>query len=251
VISAEPVGNVALLRLDRAAKKNALTPAMLRDLLGSIDRANSARAIVLAGAGDVFCAGFDLTLCKDDPQILSTLLDLLSQCCRALRTAPCPVVIAAHGAAIAGGCALLGGADVVVTDAGAKLGYPVVRLGISPAVSGPFVASSMGHGRARERMLDPELVSGTEALRLGLAHECVATAAEVLPRALEIAQILAQKPAHALAITRGWLNQIDPLLSQRERALAASVALVGTEEERTRLAEMWAARGASGSGGAR
>ncbi|MBY0458098.1 MAG: HDOD domain-containing protein, partial [Gemmataceae bacterium] len=46
------------------------------------------------------------------------------------RECSAPIVLAAHGAAIAGGCALLGGADVVITHHEAKIGYPVVRLGI-------------------------------------------------------------------------------------------------------------------------
>ncbi len=87
MIAFEPVGEVAVLRLDRAAKKNALTPAMLRDLVSRVAGCASARAIVLSGVGDVFCAGFDLTLAKDDEGALAVLITELASAVRALRDA--------------------------------------------------------------------------------------------------------------------------------------------------------------------
>src|SRR5690606_9036453 len=83
-----------------------------------------ARALLLCGEGPVFCAGFDLDTCRGEggDEALRRLLRGLSGAIAGLRAQERPVVVAAHGAAIAGGCALLGGADVVVADAGAKLG---------------------------------------------------------------------------------------------------------------------------------
>ena len=193
MISVEPLGSVAIMRLDRASKKNALTPKMLADLVGCLDNATSARAIVLSGVGDVFCAGFDLTLAQEDEDATASLLRGLAAAVRALREAPCPVVASAHGAAIAGGCALLCGCDIVITDDGAKLGYPAVRLGLSPAVSAPGLIAMMGApGAARARLLDPGLVSGREAQRRGIASECVPTATACEARAIELAPMLSE-----------------------------------------------------------
>ena len=72
-------------------------------------------AVVLEGEGAAFCAGFDLSLCKENSDAMKELLTGLSGVIRAMRGCPAPVVVAAHGAAIAGGCAMLAGADVVVT----------------------------------------------------------------------------------------------------------------------------------------
>lgn len=238
-------GRIALALLDRREKRNALTPDMLANIRACAERVHGehphSRALVLAGEGDVFCAGFDLSLCRDDELAMSALLTRLSAAARALRRLPVPVVIAAHGAAIAGGCALLAGADYVVTDERAKLGYPVVRLGVSPAVSAPMLRLAVGDGHTRERMLDPALIDGREAVRIGLAHECVADPSEVRPRAIEVARAFAAKPPHALATTKRWLNRVDgsdddaPL----DRALHASLALAGGDEERSRLEALW------------
>jgi 2-(1,2-epoxy-1,2-dihydrophenyl)acetyl-CoA isomerase len=239
MIDTQVVGSIAVFRFDRAEKRNALTPHMLSSLCKAVETAASARAIVLSGVGEVFCAGFDLTLCRGDDGALRDMLTGLSRAIVALRNAPCPVVVSAHGAAIAGGCALLGGADVVVTTDDARIGYPVVRLGISPAVSAPFARLAMGDGPARVRMLDPGLIDGRAAVRLGLAHESVASGCEA--RAIDIARGFEAKPRDALGHTKRWLNEIDGSLDALsiERGLETSLALVGTPELEERLAALW------------
>jgi enoyl-CoA hydratase/carnithine racemase len=151
------------------------------------------------------------------------------------------VVIAAHGAAIAGGCALLGGGDFVITDTHAKLGYPVTRLGISPAVSSPFLRQMVGDGPARARLLDSELIDGTAACAIGLAHECLDNADAVVPRAMDLARALAAKPSGGLRETKRWLNHLDGSCDGEtiHGALHASLGLVGGAEERTFLNKMW------------
>jgi enoyl-CoA hydratase/carnithine racemase len=229
---------VLCLMLDRSAKRNALTPPMLNQLVEAVRGPGAhARAIVLAGSGECFCAGFDLSLCREDDAALEALLSGLSHAVRTLRRAAPPVVVAAHGAAVAGGCALLGGADIVVTDEAATLGYPVVRLGISPAVSAPALRLLTGDAFARERLLDSALITGREAVRIGLAHEVTLRPADVLPRALAIAQHLAAKPRGGIQATKRWLNQLDGSTADAafDRALGASLALVGSQEQQQRL----------------
>jgi len=242
-----PSDGVALLLLDRPEKKNAQTPAMLEELAASVDalaKDGSVNAIVLAGEGSVFCAGFDLSLCVEDEQAMGVLLTRLSICVRKIRRLPMPVVGAAHGAAIAGGCALLGACDFVVTDSKAKIGYPVVRLGVSPAVASPLLQLGAGHAHARERLLDPGLISGEEAVRIGLASDLVATRDEVRPRAHELAQSLATKPPHAVRITKSWLNEVDGSDGDAllDGALAASLSTANTPEAREHLATVWGSR---------
>lgn len=237
----ETVGHISL---DRPDKKNALTPEMQDQLIAAIEEMAGCPqigAILLDGHGAAFCAGFDLTLCRENSDALRTLLEGLSRAVRALRAAPMPVVIAAHGAAIAGGCALLGGADYVITDRTAKIGYPVVRLGISPAVSAPFFRLAVGDGRARERMLDTALIGGDEAVRIGLAHESLPDAAHVRDRALAVATEFASKPTWGMRATKQWMNEVDQSQdpAKADEALAVSLGLVGSPEERERLSALW------------
>jgi len=248
VIRFEILEGVARITLDRADKKNALTPAMLEELatIASDEHAlKAARAILLMGEGDAFCAGFDLSLCRDDDGAMGELLTGLSRSMRALRRAAQPVVVCAHGAAIAGGCALLGGADIVVTETNAKLGYPVVRLGVSPAVTSPLLKNSIGAGGTRRRLLDPRLFSGADALREGLAHFCEPDATSARAAAERVAFDLAAKPPHAVRVTKRWLSELDGSFddSTLDAALETSLALAGGLEERERLAALWTKKG--------
>ncbi|HBS28210.1 MAG TPA: enoyl-CoA hydratase [Phycisphaerales bacterium] len=235
---------VAEIVLDRAEKRNALTPAMLDEMVVRAEALNadpSVRAIVLRGEGSVFCAGFDLSLCRDDPTPLAEMLRGLARAIRALRRGRVPVVAAAHGGAIAGGCALLGAADLVVGDRRGKYGYPVVSLGISPAVSAPTLRRAVGERAARARLLDPALIDGDEAKRIGLLDLCTEIPEDVVPRAQIEAGALGRKPPGALAATKRWLNEVEGTLGDAEldTALAASLAIVGSREERERLATLF------------
>lgn len=235
-----------IVTLAREEKKNALTLEMLEQLASALYAASNTdgvkpRTILLKGNGDTFCSGFDMAQCRDHPSVLAEMLAELSRVVRLIRRHPAPIVAAVTGAAVAGGCALVAAADYVVTHATAKLGYPVVRLGISPAVNVPTLRLAIGDGMCRTRALDPALISGTEAHRIGLAHECVPTAAECTLHATAIATELAAK-GDALAITKMWLNEIDRSLENNSlnAALHASLSLVGSQEQVDRVEALWA-----------
>ncbi|MEL7482932.1 MAG: enoyl-CoA hydratase/isomerase family protein [Planctomycetota bacterium] len=232
--------HVRTIWLDRPDKRNALTPGMLTELVSQAEAAASAGdAVLLAGRGKAFCAGFDLAMCQAAPDgsVMRLLLTGLSDACRTLRTLDRPVVVAAHGAAVAGGCALLGGADVVVADRACTMGYPVVKLGVSPAVSIPFLRQSVTDGHARARALLPDTFTAADAEQHDLVHVLVEEAGEVHNRALEEAFRLAAIPPGAYAATKQWLNTIEGVVRRREdeAGLEASLGLTGNAEERERL----------------
>lgn len=235
-------GRVLLLILNRPEKRNALTPAMLTELVQEATKCRPlCDAIVLCGEGGVFCSGFDMKLVHEQPGTLDLLLKGLSEAISDLRSLGLPIVVAAHGAAVAGGCALLGAGDVVVTDQDAQLGYPVVKLGISPAVSAPTVLNSTSPGAVRARLLDPQLIDGREARRIGLVQVCCDIKEDVVPRALREARLLASKPAHAMLATRQLLDSLCDSLTpaSRVKALSASLALADSDDQRARVASLW------------
>lgn len=243
-VTVEVRAGVAVVGLNRPEKRNALTPDSVDALCRALQSAVSAQAaVVLTGAGGVFCGGFDLRLCHERAGTLAHLLHGLARAITILRASEKPVVVAAQGAAIAGGCALLGGADFVVTNAAALLGYPVTPLGISPAVSAPYLAQRIGTGAARERLLDPGLIDGVEAARIGLVDECIENAEDVLARAVERAQSFAAKPPHAFAATKRLLREMEDLngASRGENALWVSVRLAENAEQRQALFDKFGA----------
>lgn len=232
-------GEITRITIDRADKRNAFTPGMLADLREAFADQQTA-GYLLDGAGDAFSAGFDMKLVHEDHSTLGAMLRELSACVVAMRECPRPVVIAARGAAVAGACALLAGADLVITHDDARLGYPVVRLGISPAVSAPTLALRVGEGAARARLLDPDLIDGREAARIGLASESCAHAEHVAETARARLLSLASKPPAAFATTKAWINEVDGLEpASVVRALDASLSIIASDEQRARVASLW------------
>ncbi len=239
---------VCAVILRRPEQRNALTPDMLRRIRShALDaQERGMRCVLIKGEGRVFSAGFDLRLAAADADgdIMRSLLTELSETVEALRNLDIPVVAAVQGAAIAGACALLAGADLVVSHADAKLGYPVLLLGISPAVSAPFLLSDIPPGIARERLLDTALISGTRAFGLGLVHHLEENPENVRVEAERLAIALARKPAGSLHMTKHWLQKLAQMsaMPRREEGLSVSLALVGGEEERSRLGKAWGNR---------
>ncbi len=231
---------VVQIVLDRPEKRNALTKEAIRtmtDAVRACEAQDDARAILLRGEGRVFSGGFDLAACVDDPGELGRLLEELGALIAAVRGSRCPAVCAAQGAALAGACALAAACDFVITHSDAKIGYPVVRIGVSPAVSAPPLIEAVGVGAARSLLLDPAIVPGERAHELGLSALCVDMPEDVVPRAQIEAGKLAKLPPVALARTKQWLCAIDQEWEARHtRALRASLALVGNDEQRSMLA---------------
>ncbi len=243
MIRSEITSNLAAVTLARSEKRNALTPDMLESLAEVFERfPKQVRAVVVSGDGPAFCAGFDLKMCAADPsgETMRRLLTALSRCIHAMRSIEVPVVLAVHGAAVAGGCALLGGADIVVADRDTKLGYPVAKIGVSPAVSAPFLASAIPDGAARARLLDPELITAEQAIAIGLVHELADGPDAARERANHIARQLAAKPGIGVAATKALCNELArSRTDMRSEALAVSLSLTGSDEERERLAALW------------
>jgi len=246
MIRVEHAGSVSRLTLDRPDARNALTPEMLDALArAASEMPHETRAVILRAEGPVFCSGFDLNLCRDDPQgsTLAKLLDGLSTAVTALRAQPCPVVAVVQGAAVAGGCALLGGADIVICAADARFGYPVTRLGISPAVSAPTLAAAVSGGSMRAMLLDPGLIDAPHARRLGLVSEILPDAASAEARARTLGETLAAKGPGAIVATRRLLQELSgPTPRDSRAALDRSLGLVGGHEERDLLPKAWAPR---------
>ncbi len=240
LVRVETHGRLAVVVLSRPAKRNAMTPEMFEQLWRVMPAEDAIDGLVLAGDGPVFCGGFDLKLALERPGTLATLLTQLADTIARLNRRSHPVVIAAHGAALAGGAALLGAGDVVVGDHAGQYGYPVVRIGLSPAVSFPYLRTMLNDGAARERLLDSGLLSGEEARRVGLLHELCDIPEDVGPKALRICRALAAKPRHAFAATKRLVADLSGAEAWGGRALAASLATADTPECRERLAAMFA-----------
>ncbi len=240
MIRVDDANAVRSITIARPDKRNALTCGMLSDLSSAFETAADMRACVLLGDGPVFCAGFDLHEGAHDRQmsVLRAQLHGLARVIQAMRALACPVVVGAHGAAIAGGCALLGGADLVLADREARFGYPVVRLGISPAVTAPYLRQRVGDGPARAMLLDPGLIDAERAHCLGLVDELFESADLVRECAVARARVLGEKPGGGATRTRRWCGTLSAVALAPE-ATQVSLQAVGPETFERMNREVW------------
>ena len=243
MITVETKDTVTTITLDRPDKRNAMLPPMLTKFADAIRSIHEdTKSIAILGNGKVFCAGFDLKACAADESsdTMRSLLTGLSECVVAMRASPVPIVMGVHGCAIAGGCAMLSGADIVIADQNAQLGYPVVKIGVSPAVSAAFLMSSIPPGPSRSLMLDPGLIDAQRAFEIGLVHEVVEDANAVHNQTMEIAQSLASKPGIGVCETKQLVNTITKGTSDLGGVgLDASLSRVGSDEETQMLGALW------------
>lgn len=203
-------GAVVVVKMARAAAKNALNKTLiaeLRDVLAKISADANARALLLTGEGDTFCAGADLKERRDNPGKDAELRAPLRQFWHELAAFNKPLVIAVNGHAAGGGfeLALLG--DAVVAADSAQFWLPEVQWGGIPGGWGTqLLPRLVGPLRARWIILNGHRISAREMLAMGLATH-VTPQSEVLDAARAIAQELATRPPTAVAMAKEAIRQ--------------------------------------------
>ena len=200
---------VLVLRLNRPAARNALTPTLLHDIGAAVVEAETdtgVRAVVLTATGDhAFCAGMDLRAFAagehmvGDDDASRAYFRLLEGDVRL------PVVGAANGTAVAGGFELLLACDLIVASSDARFGLPEVTRGLFPAGNGAFLGARIPLGVALEIALTGEPIDARRAYELGLVN-VVARPGDVLASALTLAERIAANAPLALAATKELLR---------------------------------------------
>ncbi|MCC7271165.1 MAG: enoyl-CoA hydratase/isomerase family protein [Alphaproteobacteria bacterium] len=225
-----PARDVARLVLDDPAKRNALSAELRNALLAAADTVlsdDAVRAVVLTGAGGVFCAGGDLsTMGGMTVETGRARMKAGHRLVRLLAGAEKPIIAAIEGPAMGGGAGLALLADIVVMGAGAVVGFPYFKVGLVPDY-GLFhtLPRRVGVAQARRLFVTAATVRSGEALAMGLADRVVPDG-EVQAAALAEAAALAAMPAHAFALTKQQLAQMPASLDAalEMEALAQAIA---------------------------
>ena len=206
-------GHVVTLTLN-APPVNALTRTLNDELTLALDRfseMDEVRAVVLTGAGKVFCAGADLKGRADvikGPGDLPAHSRRTRECFHAVRECAKPVVVAINGAALGAGLAMVASADILVASDKASVGLPEVDVGLLGGCR--HAMRLFGHSRLRRMALTGMRVGAAEMYRLGIIEACVAPE-ELMPAALEIARTIAAKSPLSTRMGKHSLNVIEDM----------------------------------------
>jgi enoyl-CoA hydratase len=173
-------GGVATIALDRPETRNALSDALLDELLAALEAARAdpaVRCVVLASTHPrVFSAGGDLAQFGGDAPLVDKHLgtDRFPRVFRALGELGKPVVCAARGHVLAGALGLALACDAVIAAESARFGTPEIQVGVFPFMVAALLYRNVPRKKATELLLLGEQVDAREAERIGLVTRVVA-----------------------------------------------------------------------------
>jgi methylglutaconyl-CoA hydratase len=213
-------GSVLRVTMTRPERRNAFDADMIAELREAFADVGDARAVVLAGEGESFCAGADVDWMRSsidlnyeenvqDARRLRLMLETIDEC-------PAPVVARVHGHALGGGCGLVACADIAVAAAGTAFAFSEVKLGIVPSVISPFALAKIGPSAARRYFVTGERFDADVAFRIGLVHE-VADDLDAAVDAL-LAELATAGPEAARHAKRLVLERPEGLATERRIA---------------------------------
>ena len=211
---------IAHVTFNRPQARNALTFAMYERLAEVCAIANgdrSIRAMLLTGAGDkAFAAGTDISQFRafDKPQDALDYEARIDRALGALERCRAPTIAAIQGACTGGGAAIAVCCDLRIASGNARFGFPVARTLGNCLSTGNYARLSalLGAARVKDMIFRARLVEAPEALAIGLVGEVVADPAALMPRALELAQLVASHAPLTLQATKEALLRLRPTL---------------------------------------
>ncbi|RHW38407.1 enoyl-CoA hydratase/isomerase family protein [Lysinibacillus yapensis] len=229
--------SIAYLTLNRPEVRNALSPAMLKDIEDGFERLEQhpeVRIIILQGAGGkAFASGADIRALHDRPMLealqpgMQGLYSKIEQCSKV-------TIAIVNGYALGGGCELAMACDLRIATDKAKFGLPELNLGILPGAGGTQRLSRLvGKGRAMDLILTGKIIDGIEAERIGLANyyslednleETIQSIASALLKKAPIATQLVKQAIH-----KGF--DIDQNTAQWIEKLSSTI-LFGTADQK-------------------
>ena len=202
---------VKTIMLNRPDRRNAMTPEMQDELIAAMEKAAGSghtRVVVLAGAGQAFCAGLDMVHLQEmgSKSQAEHVADAerTARLFRTLYELPKPTIALVHGAAIAGGTGLATICDFTYAAPGVKFGFTEVKIGFVPALVSAYLTLQIGDKKARGLLLTGRLFQSEEALELGLINGVIQDG-HLSAHVYELAKCLKGNSPQSMAATKKLL----------------------------------------------
>ena len=242
VLLREDAGGVATLTLNRPDQYNALSSSLiaaLQSAVSDLERDESVRVVVIAGAGKAFCAGHDLKEMHEhaDSQFAQEAFERCQRVMIDLTRLPQPVIARVHGAAYAAGCQLVAQCDLAVAATEARFATSGVNYGLFCSTPGVPLARNIPRKHAMDMLLTGEPIDAATALAWGLVNRVVpADRLDAEVQALA-RSIIAKSRAVIASGKKTFYQQLNDNLEQAYRvATAAMVDNVKTEDGKEGIA---------------
>lgn len=239
-------GRIHYVGLNRPEKRNSLTGDVVLALADAVRKADEnpeIRAVIVYGEGTVFSAGIDIASLarnrsphgENPGRALRRHADRLQDAFHVIESTELPVIGALHGHVIGLGLELALAFDLRVATRSCKLSLPEARMGLVADVGGlTRLSRVVGPSRAKDMFLTARNVEGDEALAWGLVNRLVDSEAELMPKAVELAEQIAANAPLALGMGKLIIDQGDGVPKSTQLALErwAQGQLITTEDLR-------------------
>ncbi len=211
-ILVDKADGVATVTLSRPEARNAIDVRMREELVGAFDELEAdetARAIILTGAGGHFSAGGDVkTMVKRHSAADGRArVESLNRFVLRLFNFPKPTIAMVDGFAVGAGCNIALGCDIVIASDRARFGEVFAKIGLVPDGGGTWLLPRLvGLAKAKELVFTADIIDAAEALRIGLVNRVV-PAAELESTTRTLATRIAAGPPGTLALAKSLLNR--------------------------------------------
>jgi enoyl-CoA hydratase len=205
----EKEGNVGIVKLNRPSARNALSSALMKELLrilSELDSDPSIHVMVLTGGEKFFSAGADIKEMSAQKPIEALKEGNLERFDQIPKTTK-PIIAAVNGNCLGGGLELAMACDIIVAGESARFGQPETNIGVIPGAGGTQrLTRSVGKYKAMYMILTGDSISSEEALQCGLISKVVPDEL-CLAEAKRLAQNLASKSTLALSAAKTCVNE--------------------------------------------
>jgi enoyl-CoA hydratase/carnithine racemase len=201
VKTGEPIGR---LTLDRPDRRNALSLAMMREIIAALDVVaadRDVRVLVVDANGPVFSAGHDLSemVAPHEGAFYDELFGVCVEMMEVIHAIPQPVIAKVHGVATAAGCQLVAACDLAVAASDARFATPGVNIGLFCSTPMVPIVRAIGRKRALEMLLTGEMVDAATAADWGLINRVVPSS-ELEAATTQLAEQIAGASAYVVAL---------------------------------------------------
>ncbi|GGJ00341.1 enoyl-CoA hydratase [Halobellus salinus] len=241
MVRVETDGRVHTIAFDRPDAKNALTADAATELVDALEAAEEAdaRAIVLTGDGDAFCAGGDIEAMAARDETPSEAHDrvreTLSEVIETLLTLPLPVIAKVNGDAVGAGTNVAAACDFVYATEDARFGEVFGNVGLIPDSGGTVLLPALvGLRTAKELTMTGRLFDATDAAEMDLINRAVPTA-DLDSEVADLLRALDRKPTETLGLTKRGLHENigRPFRDALEREAYLQVLAYGSDAHET------------------
>lgn len=205
---------IGILTLNRPDKMNALGIAFEEEIIDCLNiwaAGNEVKVVIIKANGNLFCSGHDRTEILDAPPAdIRRLFQTSYRLMTTIRTVPMPVIAQVHGIAMAGGCHLIAGCDLVTAgEKNAQFGMTGMKIGYNCTTPTVAVSRAVGQKKCLEMLFTGDLYSAAQALEMGLINK-VFPDDKLAEETFDFAQKIAQGSRIVLGISKqAFYAQID------------------------------------------